>query len=144
VAGGSCPEAGRLCNGQSTAVFAAAKQGHNCTVDQAPGSKVPTCSRLGLTSCSEPTVCLITPRARRDGAVSSGPGMVGYSSPSTWETDGLGLVYLRVFSSHLEETGLLGGRLQCLPLPADSFLAGVQAALQQNYTEQFLDFAPDF
>lgn len=40
--------AGRLCNGQSTAVPAAAKQSHSCPVDLAPGSKVLTCPTLGL------------------------------------------------------------------------------------------------
>lgn len=46
--GGAAPGAGRLCNGQSTAVPASAKQSHSCPVDPAPGSKVLTCPRLGL------------------------------------------------------------------------------------------------
>lgn len=46
--GGAAPGAGRLCNGQSTAVPASARQSHSCPVDPAPGSKVLTCPRLGL------------------------------------------------------------------------------------------------
>lgn len=44
------PGAGRLCNGQNTAVPAAAKQSHSCPVDPGTDSKVLTCPQLGLPS----------------------------------------------------------------------------------------------
>lgn len=46
----AAPGAGMLCNGQNSAVPAAAKQSHSCPVDPASGSKVLTCPKLGLPS----------------------------------------------------------------------------------------------